>query len=571
MSILNRLWTRESPEPDSDPALAQRLKEMTGKDGGAAREGEPAESAKAAARGEQAAAGAASQTADPLEAPPQLAAASAAENSRGQNGESGKRKSPPAARVAGIDRVVAARAPESAAGTEETRMEEQIPKMPESKDKPEGSAQMRAAAPPAPRGPGQQFMERFNAAVGRADGSGEKSSPAGREVPPEFQNIQKQFEADFRKRLDGALAEFERRVSSQALVEDISAHIEQRIRKVADGIFKEVKDQAWMMHSAVAGELRAFRDQFGKEMEERVVSLDRAAQHALQLKQSLEEVLPKAEGTLHSLASAGQAISAQSDEASKLLEEQLRNSREEFSREIESQKTALHTLAQGLRDDGLRLQEQMEKLRGESAAACELIGCAADQSLEKLNAAADEVNARAREGIERLAAEIERRILEGGLMEKATERFASAAEEIARPSLDHLRQAGQGADSAAEVLGHAAHRVTEQLAAARKQIEGQLDGLLGVQLNLLEDAMSGFHRKASEELGNLVERVVSQSTSQLDEKLHGMLQELFTSTTKQINNVARASLSNVHEGLKEALVADSADAPAEAAQLPAAD
>jgi hypothetical protein len=568
MSILNRLWPREEPTANSDPALAQRLNELTGKDE------TDSSKPKSAASSQRAAASTASAPEKAIEAPAaDVSSAGAGQAARRQQTNTAPRNSTSAIfteqdgsqAVSSSSRVEERTGEAQENGMENRRSESaQTP----TKDKPEDTPEAAASSSSA-SGPGRQFMERFHAAVDRADGA-EKSPASGSEAPPDFQSIQKQFEADFRKRLDGALAEFERRVSSQALVDDISGQIEQRIRVVADGIFKEVKSQAWMMHSAVAGELRSFRDQFAKEIEERVGMLDRAAQHALQVKEKLEETLPKAEDTLRSLSASGQEAAARFQAASKVFADELRLSHEELSRDVEAQKESWQALAQGMRHDGEQLQAQMEKFRDEAAAAINVLGRTSDQSLEKIAAAADEVSARGRDGIEKLATEIERRILSGGLVEKATERLAKSTQELVEPALERIRKASQAADTAAESLASAGQHVSEQLDSARQQIQARLDGLLSEQLNLLEGAMSGFQRKASEELGDLVERVVAQSTSQMDERLHSMLQDLFATTTKQINTAARATLSNMHEGLKEAFKTEAFDPATDSASIPAA-
>lgn len=515
MGITNRLWSRETSAPDENAPLAQRLRDLVGSDLSTPPENDTGEPAGVAVA-EKSATRPAPPDTDP------------------RAGES-------ISRLAERDR-----------GQQEKVMENSSPEIPEAKRPGEEPSREPAPSSPASRGPGRQFMERFHAAVDRADPATEKSPASNWETPPDFQSIQKQFEADFRKRIDGALAEFESRISSQALVDDVAGQIEQRIRLAADGIFKEVKSQAWTMHSAVAGELRAFRDQFGKEIEERVGMLDQAAQQALQSKEKLEETIPRAEDAVRSLSVSSQEASDKFEAAAKGLEEQLRRTGEELSREIESQMEMSQTLSAKLRQEASQLNEQMETFRGESAAARDHLGSAADQSLEKVNAAAEETGARAREGIENLAREIERRILSGGLVERATERLGEATQEMVEPALDRLRKATEESRSAAESLSTEGQRVAGQLDSAREQIEARLDGLLGEQLNLIEGAMTGFQRKASEDLGGLVERVVAQSTSQLDDRLHGLLQDLFATTSQQINTVARASLTNMNEGLKEA-------------------
>ncbi|HVC00299.1 MAG TPA: hypothetical protein VNJ12_13350 [Candidatus Dormibacteraeota bacterium] len=550
MSIIHRLWPQETPAPDQDLPLAQRLKDLVGTD-------DPNTSENAAA--EPATPTPASGPTPRIETPKSGAETRKASVPQAQQAGQHVVQGPARQNREQQEKPMDNRNPEIAAAQVEVQAHADTEK----------ASPERASSSPESKGPGQQFMERFHSAVGRTEPTGEKSPAAGWEAAPEFQTIQKQFEADFRKRLDGALAEFERRVSSQALVDDVAGQIEQRIRLVADGIFKEVKNQAWMMHTAVASELRSFRDQFSKEIDERVGMLDQAAQQALALKEKLEKALPKAEDALRTLSVSGQEAAARLQAASKDSEDRLRQSHEELSRDLGARREDLQALAQGLHQDGLQLKEQMERFRGEAGAACDLLGQTTDQSLEKLGVAANEAGAHAKDEIEKLATEIERRILSGGLVERATEQLGKATQELVEPALERIRKAGDQAHSAAESLAGESQRVARQLAAARQQIEARLDGLLGEQLSLLEGAMSGFHRKASEELGSMVERVVTQSASQLDDRLHGLLQDLFANTSKQINTAARATLSNMNEGLKEAFRADSAD-PAAAPAPPSA-
>ncbi len=519
MSIIQRLWPQETPTTDSEQPLAQRLKELVGRDvvnDSESDAGKPMPASQSAPQSE------------PVTEPP----------------------APP-----GRER-------------QEKSMENRSPEITPAQDRTEETSPDRSSSGPASKGPGQQFMERFHAAVGRTEPTAEKNPVAGPGPAPELQTIQKQFEADFRKRLDGALAEFERRVSSQALVDDVAGQIEQRLRLVADGIFQEAKSQAWTMHSAVVSELRSFREQFSKEIEERVGMLDQAAQHALELKEELSQALPKAEQTLRSLAVSGQEATAGFEAASKLFEDQLRRSHEEMSRNVDAQRQDLESLAQGLRQDGVQWKQEMETFRSEAGAAGELLGRRTDESLEKLSAAADQAGARAKDEIEKLAAEVESRVLSGGLVERATEQLGQATEELVEPALERVRQASDQAHAAAGALAGEGERVASQLDAARQQIEARLDSLLAEQLNLLDGTMSGFQRKASEELGSLVERVVAQSTSELDGRLHGLLQDLFANTSRQINTVARATLSHMNEGLKEAFQPDSVSADTAAAPAP---
>jgi uncharacterized protein YjbJ (UPF0337 family) len=580
MGIVDRIWSYETPTSESiGNALSQRLRDLVGADAPGASQ---------------------SDTQQPA-GPGSMASASAA--------------APEAAATAPVGEKSQAAIPPP--DPEKNRPREAA----QSRDKAQNAAPSAALSD----APGRQFVERFQAAVGRADGNGEKNTGSKWQAPPEFHEIQRQFETDFRKRLDGALAEFERRVSSQALVDDVAGQVEERIRLAANGIFKEVKEQAWKMHSAVAGELRTFRDQFAREIEDRIAMLDRASQHAMQTQGKLEQTLPNAETALRSLLTSGQEASARLQEMSNQLEDRLRAFQQDVSRQIDSRKESLDGLAQSLRQEGLDLQGQMEKFRGEAAGAREALGHAADQSLEKLNAAAeetsarvrearedlrraadqsieklnagadeaiaragearealgraadqsleklnaaaDEVSVRARDEIEKVTAEIERRVLSGGLVEKATEQLGKATEEIVEPALDRIRNASQGADSAAESLAGASQRVAGQLDDARQRIEARLDSLLGEQLGQLETGMSEFQRKAGEELGGLVERVVEQSTSELDQRLQSLLQDLFASTSQRINTAARATLNNMQEGLKEAFEPQGSDSAPEPAAV----
>ncbi|HVB33283.1 MAG TPA: hypothetical protein VNJ52_02750 [Patescibacteria group bacterium] len=493
-----------------------------------------------------------------------------------------------------------------------------------------GTAPAASASKAPPEGPGQQFLERVDGAVNRAGVAKQKATGAGWQAPPEFESIQRQFETDFRSRLDGAMAEFERRFSSQTLADDVAEQLERRIRQAAENISKEMQSQAWTMHNAVAGELRAFRDQFNQEIQERAKLLDAAALQALQLRESLEAMFPRAEQTLRLLSLSGEESAARLQAASDEFVGKLRNSHQTLSREIDAKRESLESAALGFHEDGLRLKEEMERFRAAAAlagdslsrtaeqsierlnaaageiqacvreeteksrgaaalagdaltrtaeqsverlnaaageiqvrvreeaeksradakAACELLSRTTEQSFERLNGEASEVQARAREGMEKLAAEIERRILSGGLVEKATEQIAAATRQIVEPAIERIRQAGREADSAADSAARTGERVSVQMSAARQEIESKLDHLLREQLNAVENTMSGFQRKATEELGSVVERVVEESSQQMDERLHVLLQDLFATASKQMSGAARASLGTLHDGLK---------------------
>ncbi len=428
---------------------------------------------------------------------------------------------------------------------------------------PAESGDCQQPAPVDSPGPGRMLLDQVNSAVDQVEDPLKRGTTGTGESHDAFDSVHRQFEDDLRTRLDGALAEFERRMSSQTLVEDVVGQLEQRIRKGANSIFGEVQGQAWMMHNAVAGELRAFRDQFNSEIQERVALLDRSAQQALRMKESLEQALPKAEEAIRSLSLSGQEATVRLQAASDAFAERLSASRQELTREVESQKAALEALARDLRDDRAHLKEELESFQREAAAACEVLTRTAEKALERFNAEVSQVHERNQEELEKLAVEVEQRILSGGIVERATEQLSRATQEMVEPALDRIRAASQQADSAVETLGLTGRRVSGNLERARQEIESRLGSLLGEQLNVLESTMSGFQQKAAEDLGDLVERVVSQSTRQLDERLHGLVQDLFTTTNNQINGAARATLTTLHDGLKEVFEQESVnEAPA---------
>jgi hypothetical protein len=410
-----------------------------------------------------------------------------------------------------------------------------------------------AAAPstPALAGVGQQFLDRVKAGGGRREPDSEGSSVSVQRAVAELQTARQQFEAELRARLDGALAEFERRLPAPLPVGEVTAQLEEKAKIAADKISREVQGQAWVMLNAVANELRSFRDQFGKEIQERVGLLDQATRQALQLKEKFEETLPKAEDLLRALSASGQEASAQLQAASASLAEQLQVAREELSRETEARAEMLRTLAHDCHLEEQRLGEQVEKLRREAEAAGDVLGRIADQSIERLNTGADEAEARIRNGLEKLAAEVERRILSGGLVEKATGQIERAAAQVVEPSVERILQAGAQADSSVESLNRTSRELVSRLEAARQEIELRLDGLVNAQQNLLGATISGFQRKATEELGNLVERVVAESSEQLNERLHTLFQDLLATGSQQINSAARTTLNTLHQGLKD--------------------
>ncbi len=416
---------------------------------------------------------------------------------------------------------------------------------------------------PASQGFDPQLLEQLKEAVNRAEKNGETALASVRETLADLQSARQQFEAEVREHVNGALAQYERRLSSPALPESVSEQLEQRTRQAADHILREVQGQARVMLNAVAGELRSFRDEFGKEIQERVGSLDRATQQALQWKEKLDEALPRAEEVLRSLSVARQEVSSQVQSASAAVAEQLQGSREALSREIKAQTATLQDLVNERHQDELRLREEIEKFQREAGAACDVLGQLADQSLERLNAGAEEATSRVRAGLENLATEVERRILSGGLVEKATGEIEKATQVVVEPALERIKNAGVEAESVADSLNRAGQEVVGRLGTARQEIESRLDALMGEQQGLLEASMAGFHRKAAEELGNLVERVVAQSSQQLDERLQILCQDLLAATSKQINGAARSTLSTLHQGLKEVFEPEAAETGAD--------
>lgn len=420
----------------------------------------------------------------------------------------------------------------------------------------------RPANAPASPTLSQQFLEQFKAAVDRAETAGETTLVSVRQALADLQTAKHEFEIEIRDRLDGAIAEYERRLASETLAEDAAGQLEERTRQATDKVFREVKEQAWVMLNAVAGELRSFRDQFGKEVQERVGLLDQATHQALQVKEGLEEALPQAKDMLQSLPLAGQEAAARVQAASEAITEQLQSSREALSEEIAAQKEALKALLNDCHQDELRLKQEIEKFRTEAEAAYDVLGRKADESLERLDAGADEAGTRVRAGLENLAGEIEQRMLSGELIEKATGQVERATQEVVEPALERIRNAGAEANSVADSLTRTGDEVVGRLGTARQEIESRLDTLMEEQRNRFESSMNGFHRKAAEELGNVVERVVAQSSEQLDERLRSLFDDLLSSTSEQINGTARATLNSLQEGLKGVFDPQAADAAA---------
>jgi hypothetical protein len=397
----------------------------------------------------------------------------------------------------------------------------------------------------------RQIPEQVEAASERAEAIGEDPLVSIRQELAELQSGRQQFEAELRARVDSALMGLRQDQSSQMLVENAGDQLEQRTRQAADNIFREAEGQAWVMLNAVASELRTFRDQFAKEIGERTAVLDRVTQQALQVREKLDEALPRAEDVLRSLSHSGQKAAAQFQEASAALEDQLSSAREALTAHMEAQREALKAQTDERRQDELQLREEIGQFGKEAEARYNALIRTGDQALERINAGADEVETRIRGRLEKLAAEIEGRVLSGGLLEKATEQLERATQEAVESSLERIKRAGLEANSVADSLNRTARQVSGQFDTAREEIEARLDSLLGKQQSLLEASMAGFQRRAREELGNLVERVVEQSSQQMLQRLNALGEDLLVSTSKQITDTARATLSTLHDGMKE--------------------
>ncbi|MDE3136296.1 MAG: hypothetical protein KGL59_06965 [Acidobacteriota bacterium] len=599
MDIVHRIWSREPASADTGLSLAERLKQLT--------EEKPSdESEKPGKTGKQAQSAASSASApdspvtvatdvDPPAEGESSAETEALDSEDGRTGKPAANAQPDSFATAAemkahspADKLASAFAhgPQSGANSPSGPGRKVFraprwgskPENLESADRDESSqevtglsAQVRHEDPslsPASAELDPQLLEQIKEAVDRAEKNGETALSSVHEFLAEWQSAQQKFEAGIQERLDGALAQVERRLSSPVLPENFAEQLEQRTRQATDHILREVQAQARVMLNAVAGELRSFRDEFGKEIQERTGTLDRAAQQALEWKEKLDASLPRAEEVLRSLSVARRELSAQVQSASTDVEAQLQSSREALRQEIESETASLQRLLEERRQGEERFRKEIEKFQRESAAACDVLGKLADHSIERLNAEAEEATGRVRAGLENLATEVERRILSGGLVERATGEIETAAQAVVEPAIERVKSAGAEAESAADSLNRAGQEVVGRMGAARQEIETRLDALMGEQQGLLEASMAGFHRKAAEELGNLVERVVAQSSQQLDERLQVLCQDLLAATSKQINGAARSTLSTLHQGLKEVFEPETNEAEATSTDLP---
>lgn len=414
------------------------------------------------------------------------------------------------------------------------------------------AGQEHSPSAPASQGDSQQALEPVKVAFAWAATIGEDTLASARQLLADLQDTKREFEAELQERFDGALAEFERRVSSHAAFDEVVGRLEQKSNLAQDNILHEVEEQTLSVFNTVVTELRSFRDQCIRVIQERAASLERTTQQALELKNRIEESFPQAEKILQSLSVKAQDASAQLEAASAAFSEELRDSRKSLSQEIEIEKETLNALTQERKREEMRMKEEIERFRRESAAAYDIFGDMADQSLQRLNAGVDEANARARAGLEDLAARIEQRILSGGFIEKVTEQVEQAAQGVVERAVERMKVAGAEAESTSASLAQASQRVVDRFGRARQEIESRLDSLMGEQHDLFQTTMAGFQREAAEDLGNVVERVVSQSAQELDERLRTLCNDLLVSTGKQIDGAARVTLDTVYTGLKEA-------------------
>jgi hypothetical protein len=615
MGIVNRFWSRETAPPSLDLSLAERLKQLSGRphperpaketDGSA----ESANAAEAQNAKVTEAAEAAAVAAGDAQPDGQKTSAPAEASSTDRGSKAGAKAVQPESRSEiPANEVVPVTADELVA--EESIMESEngprkdfagAPAMPQGRvntesdtgrkffraprwgskpqnmgnaDQAKGNGHVQEpakefrqeSAPVAPASLSHEsilpLVEQFKTPVDQAEARGESTVASVRQALAELQTAKQEFETEIRDRLDVAIAEYERRLTSEALVNEAAGQFEQRTKQATDKIFREVKDQAWVMLNAVGSELRAFREQFGKDIQDRAGLLDDATQQAMQVKEKLEETIPVARDILKSLPLAGEEAAARVQAASATIAEFLHSSRESLSQQMENHKNAFKALLQECRQEEMRLKEEIEKFRVETGSACDVLGRLADESLDRLNAGTQEAQARIRTDVENLAGEIEKRLLSADLVDKATAQIETAVQAVVDPALERIRQAGNEADTVAGNLTRAGQEVTGKLGAARQEIESKLDSLMSEQQSALESSMNGFHRKAAEELGSVVERVVAQSSQQLDERLHSLFEDLLASTSDHINGVTRSTLSTLHDGLKDIFVPEHEEAVA---------
>jgi hypothetical protein len=590
MDIVHRIWSREPASPDTGLSLAERLKQLTESD----QSDESENGSETTAKQAQTSPSSASAENSPVSVATGVGSQAETESSAGKALDSQTRRTKKSA--ANEQRASAATATEAEPQSPADRLAASLSngpqgganspsgpgrkvfraprwgskvetqETPETTDRDEEIQETRGPSAPAAAGVDPQVLEQIKEAVDRAEKNGEAALSSVRDGLADLQSARQKFEAEIQQRIEAALAQSERQVSSPALPENFAEQLEQQTRQAADHILREVQGQARVMLNAVAGELRSFRDEFGKEIQERAGTFDRVAQQALEWKEKLDEALPRAEEVLRSLAVARQELSGQVASASEAVAGQLQSSREALLLEIETHTATLRELVDERHQSEVRLREEIDKFQREAAAACDVVSHLADHSLERLNAEIEQATGRVRAGMQDLATEVEHRILSGGLVEKATDRIEKAAQVVVDPAVERIRNAGAEAETVADSLDRAGREVVGRMGAVRQEIEERLDTLMGEQQGLLEASMAGFHRKAAEELGNLVERVVAQSSQQLDERLQSVCQDLLAATSKQINGAARSTLSTLHQGLKEVFEPENAPGQADSGE-----
>lgn len=369
---------------------------------------------------------------------------------------------------------------------------------------------------------------RDSSAIECVEENGKEILSSVQQALADLQIARQEFEVEIRDRLESAISEHERQTSSPTPAREAREQLERATQDATRKIFLEAREQAQSVLGAVNAELRTFREQFGKQIDERVSLCDRVTQQALEVNRRVEDTLPQAREVLRSLPLATEEATAQ-------VQAVLADSRMAFSEEIESQKKTLQILVQDCRQGELRLKERIEKFEKESGAACDLLGRIAEECFGRLQARADEIDAQVRAGAENLAIEIEQRILSGGLIETVLER---------------IRNAGAKKESAAKPIDRSVHEVVGRLNTTERQIASRLPAPTRGKQRLPEPSMRAFNHNAAVELGNLIERVVAQSSQQLDARLHSLSNGSLTSANDPINRKAHSTLGTVHEGMK---------------------
>lgn len=587
MDLVHRIWSKEEPVSTLNLSLAERLKQLSGQ----VEADEPATEADAQAEPSRADAAAAATTDGSAAAGAEVrSGAAAATNVRtGEQEASKAAKAPknPSETPVTEGGPTAAAAPSTGEVAVASPNEKELPKgvasssaalpdaantkpdngkrffraprwgskpeKPANGDSPEANRVADSSAGTQPPEPSAESpAEPVAAAVDGGGPTAENALVSVQQALAELQTARQQFESEIRDRLDGAIADYQQRLATDTLAGDAAGQFEEKTKQATDKIFHEVKAQAWTMLNAVAGELRAFRDQFGQEVREHSGQIEEATRQAMQVRDNLNEALPLAREILQSLPQAGQEAAEQVRAASSAAVDEMQSSHQSLSAEIENQKNALKSLLQGCHEDEARLKEEIEKFRAEVGAAGEAQERTAGESLERLRSGAQETDTRLRSGLEELAGQIEQHLLSAELVDKATAQIETAAQQnVVEPALERIQNACSQADNLTESINRTSQGVIDRLGSARQQIESRLDALITEQRAVLESSMNGLHRKAAEELGNVVERAVAQSSQQLDDRLRSLFDNLLSSTSEQINGATRATLDTLHDGLKD--------------------